>query len=239
MRIQLLSDLHAEGPKNKTEEFIENLDPSISDALVLAGDIASSSHIVKFLRLFCQKYEGKPIIYVAGNHEYYGAPHKQAVEERIARIHDEHPNFRYLDQGTAEIDGRTFRGCTLWYPDPGRYTWSDYRHINLFGLWSQQEAAKHSGWLRGAVGCGDIVVTHMLPSPLCVHSNYQYDDNNVFFIHDMTDLIEEASPELWLFGHTHHHMDLKIGSTRLACNPRGHAHETGTNGFDPNFIIEV
>jgi Icc-related predicted phosphoesterase len=86
-------------------------------------------------------------------------------------------------------------------------------------------------FLTRNVTSSDIVVTHMLPHPNCINSKYAGDPVNHFFMHDMSDLIERVKPRFWVFGHTHHAVHIKVGSTHLLANPRGYPRETGSQ-FD-------
>ena len=72
-----------------------------------------------------------------------------------------------------------------------------------------------------------VVVTHFLPSPECIIPFYQGNSLNPYFCNDLDGVINEHSPELWIYGHTHSKLD-KIhsnGKTRLLCNPRGYPKE--------------
>jgi 3',5'-cyclic AMP phosphodiesterase CpdA len=62
LKIQILSDLHTEFSPFET--------PNIErDILVLAGDIAIGTDALSFLKAETAK---SPVIYILGNHEYYG-----------------------------------------------------------------------------------------------------------------------------------------------------------------------
>jgi predicted phosphodiesterase len=62
MRIHILSDLHLEfGPID--------LPPTPADLVILAGDIHLKLNGVRWIR---HQFPDTPVIYLAGNHEYYG-----------------------------------------------------------------------------------------------------------------------------------------------------------------------
>jgi len=61
MRLQILSDLHLE-----EEDFM--IPETDADVIVLAGDIHEGTRAIAWI----QEQTEKPVIYVAGNHEYYG-----------------------------------------------------------------------------------------------------------------------------------------------------------------------
>lgn len=53
---------------------------------------------------------------------------------------------------------------------------------------------------------------------------------------DLTDLIVDRRPDLWMHGHVHHAVDYGVGRTRVICNPRGHTDEA--TGFLPGLVVE-
>ncbi len=54
---------------------------------------------------------------------------------------------------------------------------------------------------------------------------------------DLTDLIRERGPDLWIHGHVHHAVNYWVGRTRVVCNPRGHPDER--TGFVPDLTITL
>jgi predicted phosphodiesterase len=71
MRIQPLSDLHLEFHADSGRAFIDSLNVSDVEVLVLAGDISTYSRgLYEQLAGFCDRFAH--VIYVTGNHEYYG-----------------------------------------------------------------------------------------------------------------------------------------------------------------------
>ena len=67
MRLHILSDLHlgVQGMEHPRTD---------ADVVVLAGDIARPGQAVAWARGF-----GKPVLYVPGNHEFYGASLQQTA----------------------------------------------------------------------------------------------------------------------------------------------------------------
>jgi len=118
MKIHLISDIHNEIDVVKTPM------PEGTDVVVLAGDIHTGTSGVKW----AQNNFGTevPIIYIAGNHEFYH--HDLSVVEEIAEA-TEGTNVRFLDNSSTIIDGVRFIGSTLWtsFDD-----WKDQVKINFF-----------------------------------------------------------------------------------------------------------
>lgn len=234
MKLQIISDTHFGIRPDRLTSFVESLVPGDADVLVLAGDIDVEREALEAVRIITNAVAPLPVVWVHGNHEYYRGTRQRMIEE-TKRLQRTQTNLHFLDKEIVELAGRRILGTTLWYPDPTRHNWSDYAHIHNFWAWGGSEAGLCRDFIRENLTTGDIVVTHMLPSALCLHPNYIGDPDNVYFIHDMTDLILEREPALWVHGHTHACRDVQIGNTRVVCNPMGYPNETlGSSG-----ILEV
>lgn len=231
-----MSDLHVEFDRDSGDAFIDSLDPSLCDVLVLAGDITTSVYAKRAIGRFCQRYVDKTVLWVHGNHEYYRTT-RGAMNSITAELLREHSNLRVLDKDVIELEGQRLLGATLWYPDPGCDNWSDFRYIKNFSAWFQQEADNCRDFFVKNLKKDDIVITHMLPSEHCVAEPWKGNKVNRYFVHDLTSLIVERKPTLWMFGHTHTHVDVLVGETRCVCNPRGYPHEAKQAKFDPTMLL--
>jgi Icc-related predicted phosphoesterase len=60
---------------------------------------------------------------------------------------------------------------------------------------------------------------------------------NAAYASDLSDVIEQGRPALWLHGHTHDSCGYQVGSTRIVCNPRGYEDENPK--FDPALVVKV
>lgn len=80
-----------------------------------------------------------------------------------------------------------------------------------------------------------VVVTHHAPHPASLSDPHA--DLAWRYASDLTDVIVDRGPDLWVHGHAHRASDYRIGRTRVVCNPRGHVAE-GT-GFRPDAITSV
>ena len=252
MKIRLLSDLHTEFRlPYKTAEFAEYRG---EDVLVLAGDIASgASNTMDVIEFFLD--QGFPdVIYVPGNHEYYGT----SIEDFNTKMFDKclrHEGAHFLNKSNITIDGVLFVGATLWtnFSDNpivqsvcGRAI-NDFRQIKNFKTrdaydlyYKHLEYIKHHYEKR--VGQRVVVVTHFLPARECIAPRWRGSDLlNDYFANDLGSMIADMENTTWLFGHTHDAMDFELGNTRLVCNPHGYygSSEPGTNGFDPFKTIVV
>jgi predicted phosphodiesterase len=105
MRLLILSDLHLEGSGPYTVpaglEF---------DIVLLAGDIHNPG--VRGIAWAAKVFNGKPVVYVPGNHEFYDEEmHLQLDAMRGAA---QGTNVHVLSRNSVVIDGVRFLGATLW-----------------------------------------------------------------------------------------------------------------------------
>ena len=251
MKIRLLSDLHTEFRlPYKTQSFAEYRG---EDVLVLAGDIASGpTNTMEVIKFFLD--QGFPeIIYVPGNHEYYG----MGFDEFNAKMENkclEFDNVHFLNPGTVTINGVKFVGATLWTnfgdnplsQSAARRGINDFRMILGFDTnrcvdtyHEHFEYIKQQYELRGNNKV--VVITHFLPARECIAPRFRGPDLiNDYFANDLGSYISTMSNTTWLFGHTHDATDFVLGTTRVVANPHGYYNALNDGiGFDPFKTIEV
>ncbi|MFN9476515.1 metallophosphoesterase [Acidovorax sp.] len=105
MKILVLSALHIEhAPFNPPLESA-----SSADVVVLAGDIYQGVYAVWWARL---TFPDKPIVLVAGNHEFYRGHWGKALDaiREAAHVHDVH----FLEDAAVMVGDAWFLGATLW-----------------------------------------------------------------------------------------------------------------------------
>ena len=225
----------------------------LADVVVLAGDI---DHGTKGLEWARSAYPHHPIVYVAGNHEYYGEALPKLTDALRARAAS--LDIAFLENEVADLAGVRFVGCTLWTDLDlfGPHPWVadavlnamvDYRSIRVSPKYRRLRPAdtirlhrESRAWLTRAVheaGPGAIVVTHHAPSARSLSPRYANDPVSAAYASNLDDLVGQLAPALWIHGHTHHCVDYRIGSTRVVSNQRGYREEQ--IGFVPDLIIEV
>ena len=239
MKLQVMSDLHLEFRPGTWREYIETL-PVLADALVLAGDVHVGEAIVETLSAFAKRW--RHVIFVAGNHELYStspatvAQHRNETMSRAANVH-------WLENSSVTLGGQRFVGCSLWFQEPknGRIKqWlMDFHAIRDFEPWVYDRCEASRRFLEHHVNKDDVVVTHHLPHPASIAKKYRGDAMNAFFLCDMSRLIAEAQPRLWIHGHTHESVDATVGGTRIVCNPFGYAHDGENRFFRSDLVIDV
>lgn len=249
MKLHLASDIHLEhwyvrGSRGHLR-MIEKIPEC--DVLVLAGDILSL-HVFSDLEHedIWESFAGKAklVVYVPGNHEYYGSSVEvgRNVLKMMAQGFPANVKLLGADpRQIVEFEGRRILGDTLWFgDDPDNHLYekflSDFNVIRGFKPWVYEEHGTTRGFLARNVKKGDIVVTHHLPSDKSVPRKYKNSGLNRFFVAPCDDIIEATEPALWLHGHTHGACDYKVGETRVLCNPMGYP---GEKSEYTTLVVEV
>lgn len=246
----MLSDLHLEQEPFEAAE-VE------ADVIVLAGDVERGTRGVEWAAHWAG---GRPVLYVAGNHEFYGHVFPDLIEELRAAAAGS--TVRVLEHDEVTVDGVRFLGCTLWsdfdFDGSERRAESmalskrvvnDYKHI-AFGAAGRTLAPDDTRilhlssrrWLATRLAephdGPTVIVTHHAPLIRGRPSSRALRAVGGAFASDLTDLMGADRVALWIFGHTHRLADLDMRGTRVVSNPRGYPHQP-VAGFDPGYVIEV
>ena len=253
MKIWLFSDLHL--------EFADaQLQPPDADICVCAGDVTVNGVVPSLKWLKAHIAPAMPVIFVAGNHEFYRASFLESLAEARAFAGDN--GIHFLEQDRITMPGVTFWGATLWTdfalfgrPDVGmaaaeaqmsdfkriKYTKQPYRRFRaLDALRSHREGRSRLQETLSAPRTGKtVVVTHHAPSMESISPAFRTDNLSAAYASDLRDLIIEHRPDLWMHGHIHQAVDYRIGLTRVISNPRGYPDEPSFGLFNPSMIIEV
>lgn len=243
-----LSDLHLEFMSRNGQPFISTLRKDV-DVVVLAGDITTPNLLVETMEEFCSHFGDVPIIYVLGNHDHIslvsGEVHRQVENFALA-----HKNFHWLENDFVEIKGQRFIGATLWYPQTEdaiafQRNWFDFNYIPDAYTFIYKAHEKTRKFLLQHLKKDDILVSHMLPSDICVADEWRGSHLNCFFVAGIDDIIKTARPKLSIFGHTHNEMDFVNDGTRYVCNPRGYFRKNKglivpeNPNFNQNLVVSV
>lgn len=263
MKIFTASDLHGEN-RPHGYDVPEDLD---FDVAVFAGDIGRGPAAVDWL-LGQPALRDKPVMFVAGNHEYYGGIlQDQAALIRSAALGT---NVTFLDADAVPvIDGVRFLGATLWtdylfmscsHQDGLRAGAgiNDYRAIKTADggefprpftpkeafnrHWAERQwlidrlSEEHDG--------PTVCISHHGVAPGSLHPKHVPTGAlNASFISDLSGIIEEYQPALWIHGHVHDTHDYDVGgATRIVCNPRGYSRGNGmaeNAGFEPDLVVDL
>lgn len=243
VRILVASDVHTEFHADHGQSFFDDLGPRDVDLVVLAGDIAVGPEIPVALGMVCQRFAGADVVYVHGNHEFYGT-NRAAVLAWTAEAERANPNLHVLDCRVVTLRGRRVLGAPLWFRRDAaalqlKRAMNDFNRIEGFESWVFAENARAAAFFAEELRAGDIVVTHHLPAEESVSPQYRGHPLTPFFLCDVSELIAERGPALWVHGHTHDTLDYRLGETRVVCNPFGYAQVEENGAFSFERVIDV
>lgn len=254
MNIQIASDLHLEFSETPPPLRSSDL---VGDALVLAGDIHGSPAALARWIDRLRRFRHVPVLYVMGNHEFYGKEWARTVESYRGAL-EGLPDVHFLEKDGVVIDGVRFLGCSLWTDFSGgldreacRKEMKDYEVITvregqssrLLEPDDQWEVHRRSvAWLEsvlpGAPSETTVVITHHGPSFQSIDPRWAASGLNGGFASDLEALIRRHGPALWFHGHSHDSADYRIGPTRIVANPSGYPFERNP-GWNPKMTVPL
>ncbi|POA28182.1 MULTISPECIES: metallophosphoesterase [unclassified Pseudomonas] len=242
MKMLIYSDLHIE---------FAPFTPQATDAdiVVLAGDIDTQARGVKW----ANETFSQPVIYCAGNHEFY----KGHIDHTLRKMRDAAaPHVHVLENQTWICNQTRFLVTTAWtdFSSTGDVVaatmmcgqWmNDFRAIRAEERFRRLRPADviernriafdfllHE--LAQPFNGKTVVITHHCPVPEV--AGEKHDGHlSAAYSNRWHALLEKA--DIWIFGHTHHSIDIELGGCRLISNPRGYPGEN--TGFISGFTIEI
>jgi Icc-related predicted phosphoesterase len=252
MKIWILSDLHLEYADLRRPLAIPD-----ADVCVMAGDLCRApANGVHWLAKHIA--HAMPCVYVAGNHEFYKGSIREGLEDGKTAA-AEFPVVHFLENDQVIIDGVRFLGATLWTDfriqgsselamHHARERMNDFRYIakqrNPWQRFVPETAYRMHQQSREFLDTAlksdpikTVVVTHHLPYARSIPSRFEGDLLNASYASDLSSIIDDFQPALWVHGHTHDSCDYRVGDTRIICNPRGY--ETENNAFDQALVVQV
>ena len=248
MKIQIMSDLHLE--MNPCDI------PVMGGVVVLAGDIHVGTEGIVWAK---EHLAGVPVVYVAGNHEYYLHRFPDLIQDLRAEAAGS--NVALLENDVFETGGVRFLGATLWTDftlhgfarqaidmAAAKHGMNDFRVIKkatggLLRPGDVAEAYTQSiEWLRAKLTESHdgptVVITHHAPCIMSTHPQHRFDSLTSAFVNNLENLIQDFQPAVWISGHTHYCSDYRIGETRLISNQRGYS-DRDVKGFIPDCTIRI
>jgi len=226
MRIEILSDLHLEflTTEERQEFFDQYKAPPDVDVLVLAGDIFTRAIAFECIEHFSESY--KHVVFVAGNHEYYGSS-PDRIHRGLTKASKRFENFHWLNRDRVVLEGVGFIGSTLWFADsPDNYFWkhgmNDFRAILGFHKWVYKQNELNVKYLTENVQADDIVISHHLPTYAAIDEGYRDNQLNRFYYTEMGNFMVDRRPAMWIHGHSHSSLQKKVGDTLVVRNPQGY-----------------
>jgi predicted phosphodiesterase len=261
MRIWILSDLHIE--QSRWDIPVPTPD---YDVLIAAGDIHTP--LSAGVRWLAERADGRPVIYVPGNHEWYAYQRRFTITDEAERGQELAGalGIHLLQDAEIIVDGVRFLGSSLWtdyeiYANPvaamrHAQNWmNDHRVIFPREIGKPLKPEEALSWhkvsrvwlseaLRVPFDGTTVVVTHHLPHPDSIHPRYAGDPLTPAFCSDLSELVENSGAALWVHGHTHASCDYIAGQTRVVCNPKGYGPvsvggQFENSDFDGGLVVEI
>jgi Icc-related predicted phosphoesterase len=242
VRINYFSDIHLEFGALKAPD-------TDADIVIAAGDIGISTQGVEWLKTF-----NKPVVYIAGNHEFYTHEYQQTLQ--LIRKQCAGSNVHFLENNCFIFQGVRFLGCTLWTDlfvegektaEALGKTLNDFRRIKFAerpfdAVQFSQLHQSSKTWLEQELAQPfsgkTVVVTHHAPS-LWSWNDTAYALKKLAYCNDMKPLLHEHEIAAWFHGHVHSQIDYRIAGARILCNPRGYAGSKVAPRFDQNKTVDI
>lgn len=244
MRIQVLSDIHAEFHTDFGEEFVTKyLRPKGVDVLLIAGDMGVGDSLLYSLKIISNHYRNASVLYVPGNHDFYNSAFLRTLTN-LHVLESAIDNLFIMNNRMVAIDGVNFVGSTLWFREKKEYKTyapmlSDFNLIKNFEDRVFKENRKCLNFLNWHVRNDSVVITHHMPALQSVPTRFLDDPLTMFFLCNMEKLIKERKPKLWVHGHAYDSFNYMLGKTHIICNPLGYVGRYMNADFISNMMIDL
>ena len=273
MKIAIASDLHLEFQEKRDliptyQRWKDHLIEEEVDLILLAGDTSvrrnnvSQKHRSRLFAESLARDVGCPVVFIAGNHEYYKMNTKSCLES-LRKVDENTPEGVYfLENDLIEIRDNEIEeslyiiGATLWtdfklYDHPvlsmnyAEHGMNDFKLIRNAGytkikpqdtvIWHNYSKALIEKYLLELKEEKTLVLTHHCPSSLVANPLFKHSELEPAYI---SEILSESTrlPDYWVFGHSHHKVDQKFGKTRIITHQRGYPGEL--EDFD-EFLFKI
>jgi Icc-related predicted phosphoesterase len=256
MKLKVLSDLHLEHCV-----ACQVYPVGEGDVLVLAGDILCAKHFKtdgyihqvydRFLSDCSKNYD--KVLYVLGNHEFYGYNYEGAKR----KLKDNLPhNFHLLDNDTITINNWNFIGFTFWTDFRNENAlemmeaaqcMNDYKVIRITPKYRKlnpsdtlafhKESKKYLLKQLQTLNENVFVISHHAPSYQSIPQEYRKNSNGAYCSNLDDVIVNHPQIKYWAHGHTHNAFNYMIDGCRVVCNPGGYPGQ-GT-GFNPDLYFDI
>lgn len=258
MKLKILSDLHLEH-YNDVNCYPW---PGSGDVLILSGDILAAKHLKgngnlnniyhQFLSNCSKNF--KKVLYVLGNHEFYGYNY-EGVYKTIREVIPN--NFHLMENDIIKIGDWNFIGFTFWTnfrnKNPiemmeAESLMNDYKVIRIGSNYRKLRAEDTFNFHNqsrdylldqlNSLTDNVFVISHHAPSYQSIADEYKNSSCNSAYCSDYDGLIlNHPQIKYWVHGHTHTYFDYKIGECRVICNPIGYPGQSSS--YNPHLFVKL
>ena len=250
MILRVISDLHYEfyeTPRKKQQfwlkfrEWAGNVQPN--DVLLLAGDLCTAFNSTGPNRAYEELLTALrgmfgQVIFVAGNHEYYGSSgSRAAVVQRLEQI-AQATGCVFLHRKSIQLSEQlAISGATLWshIDSAAVASMNDFHPKNGFSARAEYiaEHLADVAWLSQlrVATPHHVILTHHLPSLKLIHPKYDKPELaalNTGFATDILPKLDLTGVDYIFSGHTHEHVSYQANNTLCFVNPLGYPGEPRT-----------
>lgn len=243
MKILLMSDLHLETQDLPIEIWPEH------DIVLLVGDIATGTNGIWWAR---QNFT-KPVLYIAGNHEYYKQDWGSNLQKMIEAC--ENSNVHFLENDIFVFEDTLFIGATLWTDfnlfhrkddsmNAAQKAIFDFKKIynGTHYILPEEMIKEHNfskKFIKKSISESQhekiVVATHFGIAYESINPRHAGDKLNPYFASDLSEYIKNLEkPMIWVYGHTHHKTSFELGNVKVFSNPLGYPGELGY--FEPMIL---
>ena len=258
MKIKIFSDIHLD--QYVAGQYFPHL--GTGDTLILAGDILCARHFKTdgylhsvydtFLNDCSKNYD--KVLYVKGNHEFYGYNYEGAHKKILDNLPD---NFHLLENETIKIGNVNFIGFTFW---------TDFRKENPLEMMDAQSYMNDYKVIRitsnyRKLNTNDTLQFHKHSKQYLLNKLDELKDEEVFVISHHSPTLQSIAPEFknscngaycsdlddlildhpnikhWVFGHSHTAMDFNIGDCRVINNAVGYPGQD--TKYNPHLFVTI
>lgn len=237
-RFQYTSDLHLEFlTELECRSLAKRINHPENKHLVLAGDICTY-RTIPFLRLCLDAWQDyEYILFIPGNHEYYG---HLDTEECINDLQGIYPNFYNINNKSLVIDDVSIMGATLWFdiehPDAvmNKHLINDFRTPGMEDLIRRNHLETLT--LLESLDDLDLLITHH--GVVNIHNpRFLGEPANIYYYTDITRTLDRLNPQYVIHGHDHWNQDHEIYGTQVVKNCYGY--NGNCRGWQPNKYITI
>lgn len=243
MKIQYLSDLHLEFPKN-SEYIKRNPIKKKADILIMAGDIMNAKNPNEaFLDHISKTFE--KVFWVPGNHEFYG----HYLPDEITYNINYRENINLVNNISETIEGNLFIFSTMWTKLDLIESFFFQQSLSDFNVIKNLTPTKYNYLHEKSMefiaselnkeNPNKIVVTHHVPT--FIHRNKSHNNglDAAFYVENFN-LIYDTKPTYWVYGHNHYNINqFKIKKTKLVTNQLGYLNNGVDEKFNSNKILKL